>query len=54
MISITSRDTKNWSNEENSALHHRNNVTFYNILKCKTFFLFVIISHNIDVFYCVF
>ncbi len=40
MISIRSCDTENWSNdEENSALHHRNNITFYNILQFKTFFL---------------
>ncbi len=40
MISIRSCDTENWSNdEENSALHHRNNITFHNILKLKTFFL---------------
>ncbi len=51
MISIRSCDTENWSNEDNSALHHRNNITFYNILKLKTFFLFVIILHNIAVFF---
>ncbi len=32
MISKRSCNTENWSNEEeNSALHHRNNITFYNI-----------------------
>ncbi len=52
MISKRSCNTENWSNEENSALHHRNNITFYNILKLKTFFKFVIIFHNIAVFCC--
>ncbi len=34
MISKISCDTENWSNdEENSVLHHRNNITFYNILQ---------------------
>ncbi len=43
--------TENCSNdEENSALHHRNNITFYNILKLKTFFIYLIIFHNIAVF----
>ncbi len=56
MISKRSCDTENWSNDdENSALHHRDNITFYNILKLKTFFLkFVIIFHNIAVFFFVF
>ncbi len=51
MISKRSCDTENWSNdEENSALHHRNNITFYNILKLKTFKkIFLIIFHNIAV-----
>ncbi len=44
MISKRSNDTENWSNdEENSALHHRNNITFYNIL-ILIFFVFIIIS----------
>ncbi len=53
MISKISCDTENWSNdEENSVLHHRNNIAFYNVLKLKTFFnLFVIIFHNIAVFF---
>ncbi len=51
MISKRSCDTENWSNyEENSALHHRNNITFYNILKLKTFF-YLIIFHNIAVLF---
>ncbi len=51
MISKRSCDTENWSNnEDNSALHHRNNITFYNILKLKTFFN-LIIFHNIAVFF---
>ncbi len=49
MISKRSCDTENWSNEENSALHHRNNITFYNILKLN-FFFNLIIFHNIAVF----
>ncbi len=51
MFSKRSCNTENWSNdEENSALHHRNNITFYNILKLKTFFyLFNYISQ-----YCCF
>ncbi len=50
MISKRSCDTENWSNdEENSALHHRNNIIFYNVLKLKTFFN-LIIFHNIAVF----
>ncbi len=49
MISKRSCDTENWSNEEeNSALHHRNNITFYNILNLKTFF---IISNNISQYF---
>ncbi len=52
MISKRSCDTENWSNDEdNSALHHRNNITFYNILKLKTFFKFVKIFHNIAFFF---
>ncbi len=51
MISIRSCDTENWSYGENSALHHRNNFTFDHIFKLKTFFLFVIIFHNIAVFF---
>ncbi len=48
MISKRSCDTENWSNdEENSALQHRNNITFYNILNLKTFFIIIIIFHNI-------
>ncbi len=40
MISKRSCDTENWSNdEENSALHHRNNITFYNI-KIENFFYY--------------
>ncbi len=50
MISKRSCDTENWSNEENSALHHRNNITFYNVLKLKTFFN-LIIFHNIAFFF---
>ncbi len=51
MISKRSCDTENWSNdEENSALHHRNNITFYNVLKLKTFFN-LIIFHDIAVFF---
>ncbi len=50
MISKRSCDTENWSNdEENSALHHRNNITFYNILKLKTFLICNYISQ-----YCFF
>ncbi len=50
MISKRSCDTENWSNdEENSALHCRNNITFYNVFKLKTFFN-LIIFHNIAVF----
>ncbi len=45
-------DSENWSNdEENYTLHHRNNITFYNILKLKTFFKFVNLFHNIAVFF---
>ncbi len=55
MISKRSCDTENWSNdEENSALHHRNNIKFYNVLKLKTFFKFVIIFHNIAVLFFLF
>ncbi len=37
MISIRSCDTENWSNdEENSALHHMNNITFDYLFKKKT------------------
>ncbi len=51
MISKRSCDTENWSNdEENSALHHRNNITFHNVLKLKTFFN-LIIFHDIAVFF---
>ncbi len=54
MISKRSCDTENWSNdEENSALHHRNNITFYNVFKLKTFFK-LIIFHNIAVFFVCF
>ncbi len=43
--------TENKSNdEENSTLHHRNNITFYNILQWNTFFKCVILFHNIAVF----
>ncbi len=55
MISKRSCDTENWSNdEENSALHHRNNITFYNVLKLKTFFFNLIIFHNIAVLFLFF
>ncbi len=56
MISKRSCDTENRSNdEENSALHHSNNITFYNVLKLETFLnLFVIIFHNIAVFFIYF
>ncbi len=48
MISKRSCVSENWNN--NSALHYRNNIAFYNILKLETFFLFVLIFHNIAVF----
>ncbi len=55
MFSKRSCDTENWSNdEENSALHHRNNITFYNVLKLKTFFFYLIIFHNIAVLFIYF
>ncbi len=39
--------TENWSNDEyTSALHHKNNITFW-----KLFFLFVIIFHYITVLF---
>ncbi len=54
MFSKRSCDTENCSNdEENSALHHRNNITFYNVLKLKTFFN-LIIFHNIAVLFIYF
>ncbi len=53
MISKRSCDTENWNNEENSALHHRNNITFYNVFKLKTFFN-LIIFHNIAVLFFIF
>ncbi len=33
MISEGSCDTEDWSNDENSALHHRKKIKFYNIFK---------------------
>ncbi len=51
MISKRSRDIENWSNdEENSALHHRNNITFYNI-KIKNVLLLFVIFHYIAFFF---
>ncbi len=52
MISKRSCDTENWSNdEENPVLHYRNNITFYNILKLKTFFKFVIFHNTAVLFF---
>ncbi len=51
MISKRSRDIENWSNdEENSVLHHRNNITFYNI-KIKNVLLLFVIFHYIAFFF---